>query len=158
MSTPVTIRDLAIYRGAVEVDGSINAAEFHKVGLNIMGGCGICNATLAAYNGCPSKSGSWKCLNGCIDGDGWDDVAEANEAIFGPKVTKRETLSWHAVIEFPDGDRFVMRSIEAPSIEAATEMFREQWFGEWGNQLPKLLAVYAADAAYAGGPNEGWWP
>lgn len=151
MSSPVTIRDLAVYRGAVEVEGSINGAEFDRVGLEIIGGCGVCGATLAAYNGCPSKSGVWKCLNGCIDGDGWDDVAEADKAIFGglPKM-----IRWYAVIEFPDESRHVMTSIEEETIEKATERFRTKLSGN--HDKPRILAVYAEDAAHAD-RNEGWW-
>jgi hypothetical protein len=83
--TAITILDLARHRGAqANDDGSIPGGEFYRVGLDIMGGCFGCNATLAAYNAYPSKAGYWMC-RGCLgDPDsGWTDVAEANESIFG---------------------------------------------------------------------------
>jgi hypothetical protein len=80
----VTILELALHRGASsDTDGGVDGAEFEKVGLQIMGGCQVCGATLAAYNGCPSKSGYWRCRSGCIGDDGYETVAEADAAIFG---------------------------------------------------------------------------
>jgi hypothetical protein len=80
----VTILELAKHRGAEEVDGGVNGAEFHRVGLNFIGGCGVCGATIAAYNGCPTKSGYWACKSGCVDEvGGWDTVEEADADIFG---------------------------------------------------------------------------
>lgn len=79
----VTILDLARERGAAfDEDGSINAQALHDVGLDFIGGCESCQATLAAYNAYPSKSGYWRCQE-CIRDLGWEDVAAANQAIFG---------------------------------------------------------------------------
>lgn len=78
---PITIRDLAIHRGAHQNDGGINGAEFNRVGLAIMGGCIGCGASLAAYNAYPSKEGYW-CCKDCIGDSGWDDVQTANTDIF----------------------------------------------------------------------------
>jgi len=80
---PVTNLDLAIHRGAKEDGGRISMGEVEDTGVPFMGGCSVCGATIACYNSCPSKSGYIKCLNGCIGDDGWEDVVEANEAIFG---------------------------------------------------------------------------
>ena len=82
MDTPITIRELAIHRGAQEDENGINGAEFDRVGLAIMGGCGGCHATLAAYNAFPSKSGWWMCKD-CIGDDGYQSVVIANADIFG---------------------------------------------------------------------------
>lgn len=80
----ITIRELALYRGAQpDADGNLNGGEFHRVGLAILGGCEICGATLAAYNACPSKSGYWRCSEGCIGGDGWATAEDADKEIFG---------------------------------------------------------------------------
>jgi hypothetical protein len=49
--------------------------------LEIIGGCGGCGATLAAYNAYPSKAGYWLCKD-CLGHQGWEDVAEANHDIF----------------------------------------------------------------------------
>ena len=83
-TTPVTILDLALHRGARrDSEGGVNGGEFERVGLSIMGGCGVCGATLAAYNGCPSKDGYWRCRSGCIGDEGWTDVTEADRDLFG---------------------------------------------------------------------------
>lgn len=82
MTSPVTILELALHRGARENTlGGVNGGEFEKVGLQILGGCEVCGATLAAYNACPSKTGYWRCLHGCIADQGWDDVAECDRAL-----------------------------------------------------------------------------
>jgi hypothetical protein len=85
--TPITILDLARYRldiAGISYDPDhLTGGDFHEVGLPIMGGCSICFATVAAYNSCPSKDGYIRCRNGCIDDQGWTDVAQANDEIFG---------------------------------------------------------------------------
>lgn len=75
---PVTFFQLAEYRLGRKPETGADMAE---ADLAIMGGCQVCGATLAAYNGCPSKSGYWKCEN-CIGDDGWTSVEEANRDIF----------------------------------------------------------------------------
>lgn len=92
---PITILDLAIFRGAEGKDGVYSAEELHRVGLAALGGCGRCQATLAAYNAAPSQSGFWLCVQGCIDDDGFETVEEANQALFpdeyewrGPKMAE----------------------------------------------------------------------
>ena len=79
---PVTVLELAKFRGAKDDDGSISGGEFARVGLPIMGGCEVCEATIAAYNACPSKTGYLRCANGCIADLGWYDVAECNRDLF----------------------------------------------------------------------------
>lgn len=67
----ITILDLALHLGAkAEEDGAIPASEIQRVGLPFMGGCLHCQATIAAYNAYPSKSGYLKCAD-CIGDDGW---------------------------------------------------------------------------------------
>jgi hypothetical protein len=46
----------------------------HDVGLDMLGGCVVCEASIASYNGYPSKSGYWKCADD-IGEDGFDSVA-----------------------------------------------------------------------------------
>ena len=76
----VTIKELAEHRlGRPAVSGG----DFDEANLAILGGCEICGASIAAYNGCPSKTGFWRCLHGCIADQGWTDVREADLAIFG---------------------------------------------------------------------------
>lgn len=42
--------------------------DFEKAGLPMIGGCEVCGACVAAYNAGPSRTGSIRCLAGCIDG------------------------------------------------------------------------------------------
>lgn len=74
----ITILELATYR--LGRDAS-TGADFEEAGLQIMGGCGGCGASLAAYNAYPSRDGYWRCSD-CIEDDGWETVEEANAALF----------------------------------------------------------------------------
>lgn len=80
--TPVTILQLAEFRIKREPS---TGDDFAEAGLQIMGGCERCHASIAAYNACPSKSGNWRC-DDCIGDDGFATVSEANEFIFGGVV------------------------------------------------------------------------
>lgn len=79
----ITVRELAIHRGAPQdEDGNMSGQAFLDVGLDIIGGCGGCGATLAAYNAYPTEEGYWACGD-CIEGHkGFDTVEEANRFIF----------------------------------------------------------------------------
>ena len=44
-------------------------------GVDIIGGCQGCQATIAAYNAYPSTSGYWRCAD-CIGQDGFATVAD----------------------------------------------------------------------------------
>jgi hypothetical protein len=74
----ITILDLALSRGAKEVDGRISGDEFNRLGLPIMGGCEYCGATIGAYNAYPSKSGYLRCSD-CIGSDGFETTQEYEE-------------------------------------------------------------------------------
>lgn len=70
----VTILDVAKARGAeVGEDGSINMGAFEEVGLQIMGGCITCEASIAAYNAFPSRCGYWCCAD-CVGDSGFKTV------------------------------------------------------------------------------------
>jgi hypothetical protein len=76
-----TIWDLALHRGIkLDDDGSANADQFHAVGLAMIGGCVRCEATIAAYNACPTKTGFWMCKD-CVGGDGFNSCEECEEWI-----------------------------------------------------------------------------
>ena len=80
----ITILELAQHRGLKENEsGGFGGQAFYDVGLDIMGGCAVCGASLAAYNACPSKHGVWMCEDICIADDGWTNVKDANREIFG---------------------------------------------------------------------------
>lgn len=75
---PITILQVAESRGVEESkDGSISMAAFHKVGLEMFGGCCLCEASIAAYNAYPSRAGFWKCGD-CIDDDGYETTEDFN--------------------------------------------------------------------------------
>jgi hypothetical protein len=44
-------------------------------GVDIIGGCQGCHATIACYNAYPSTSGYWRCAD-CIGDDGYATVAD----------------------------------------------------------------------------------
>ena len=46
-------------------------------GVDILGGCQGCQATIAVYNAYPSTSGYWRCAD-CIGEDGFATVADFN--------------------------------------------------------------------------------
>ena len=72
---PVTALDVAKARGAREIDGRIEAGEFERVGIPLLGGCERCHATIAAYNAYPSTTGYWRCGD-CIADLGFATVEE----------------------------------------------------------------------------------
>ncbi|MEE9386107.1 MAG: hypothetical protein V3V08_22065 [Nannocystaceae bacterium] len=54
----ITILDVAKARGVhVDDDGTINGAEFERVGLPFLGGCQVCEACIAPYNAHPGRNG-----------------------------------------------------------------------------------------------------
>lgn len=80
---PVTILDLAVFRGAQESEsGGFTMGAIESTGLPFMGGCARCGACIAAYNACPSRCGYLMCSSGCIGDDGWDSVERANIELF----------------------------------------------------------------------------
>lgn len=113
MATPITTLALAEHRlGRRAATGS----DFEEAGLPITGGCEICQASIAGYNSCPSRSGWLRCATGCIADEGFATAAEANAAIFGAEQEQTNPL-WdddltqfarliceiQATIEFGDG-------------------------------------------------------
>ncbi len=76
---PVTILDAAMARGVkADDDGKISGGAIEDVGLPFMGGCQVCEATIAAYNACPSTSGYLRCQD-CIREDGFETTEEFEE-------------------------------------------------------------------------------
>lgn len=81
---PITIHHLALHRGMRSTtgsDGSYSQADYNTAGLEIMGGCSVCGASIAAYNAFPAKDGTWKCADH-IGNKGWDSAAVADRDIF----------------------------------------------------------------------------
>ena len=76
----ITILQLARAMGAEETeDGAINGSEFERLGLPMLGGCQVCQATIAAYNACPTTTGYLSCTN-CVETEGYATVEVAAEA------------------------------------------------------------------------------
>ena len=70
---PITILD---YVKSVVGDKDLYTAEDCLAsGVDILGGCQGCHATIAAYNAYPSTSGYWRCAD-CIGNDGYATVAD----------------------------------------------------------------------------------
>lgn len=79
----VTIQDLALYRGMrTDLDGSYTYGDILEVGLDLLGGCAHCGASITSYNAYPSRSGYWACED-CIGDAGWEDAGRADLEIFG---------------------------------------------------------------------------
>ncbi|MET0405276.1 MAG: hypothetical protein ABW123_22870 [Cystobacter sp.] len=73
MANPITICDWA---NAVLGREARTGEDFEEAGLDMLGGCQGCGASLAAYNAHPSKTGFWQCRD-CIGDLGFATVAEA---------------------------------------------------------------------------------
>ncbi len=70
---PITILDYV--KSAVGDKDLYTAEDCLASGVDIIGGCQICGATIAAYNAYPSTTGYWRCA-GCIGQDGFATVAD----------------------------------------------------------------------------------
>ena len=81
---PITILD---YVKSVVGDKDLYTAEDCLAsGVDILGGCQGCHATIACYNAYPSTSGYWRCAD-CIGEDGFATVAD---------FTAHDAASWPA--------------------------------------------------------------
>ena len=70
---PITILD---YVKSVVGDKDLYTAEDCLAsGVDILGGCQGCHATIAVYNAYPSTSGYWRCAD-CIGDDGYATVTD----------------------------------------------------------------------------------
>jgi hypothetical protein len=91
---PITILD---YVKSVVGDKDLYTAEDCLAsGVDILGGCQGCAATIAAYNAYPSTSGYWRCAD-CIGQDGFATVAEFKTCTFAittcPACGNADTIS-----------------------------------------------------------------
>ena len=90
---PITILD---YIKSVVGDKDLYTAEDCLTsGVDILGGCQSCHATIAAYNAYPSTSGYWRCAD-CIGDDGFATVADFTASLPAtacPACGNTDTLS-----------------------------------------------------------------
>jgi hypothetical protein len=70
---PITILDYV--KSAVGDKDFYTAEDCLASGVDILGGCQSCHATIAAYNAYPSTSGYWRCAD-CIGDTGFATVAD----------------------------------------------------------------------------------
>jgi hypothetical protein len=74
----LTILDLAILKGAKEIDGIITSEEVMRTGFAMFGGCSRCGAALSCANAYPSFGYGWLCLT-CIDpSEGYTSLEQFN--------------------------------------------------------------------------------
>lgn len=108
MAKAITVLELAIHRGAkADAEGGMSFAEIERVGLPGIGGCEVCEATIAAYNASPCRTGYLRCTNTCVGGQGFETVEEANAELFpaieDDDVDIRGTTGYAE--EYPEDDR-----------------------------------------------------
>src|SRR5215471_554228 len=70
---PITLLQLA---SAILGRKAENGADFEEADVAMWGGCEVCGASIAAYNGCPSRTGYIRCANACIGDQGFATVEE----------------------------------------------------------------------------------
>ena len=76
---PITILDYV--KSVVRDKDEYTAEDFYRWGVDMLGGCERCHATIAAYNAYPSTSGFWRCAD-CIGDDGFDTATDFVNAEF----------------------------------------------------------------------------
>jgi hypothetical protein len=91
---PITILD---YVKSVVGDKDLYTAEdCLSSGVDILGGCQVCHATIGCYNAYPSKAGFWRCAD-CIGDTGFATTAEFTASMPGttkcPSCGNADTLS-----------------------------------------------------------------
>ena len=87
---PITILD---YVKSVAGDKDLYTAEDCLAsGVDILGGCQGCQATIAVYNAYPSTSGYWRCAD-CIGDDGYATVADFTAIVTCPACGSTEAIS-----------------------------------------------------------------
>ncbi len=74
----ITILDYV--RTRVGHKDSYPAEDFYSNGVDMLGGCEICGATIGPWNAYPSTSGYWRCSD-CIDDQGYDTTADFETAV-----------------------------------------------------------------------------
>jgi hypothetical protein len=69
----ITILDYVAYKTGVK--DTYGGADFGAAGVDMIGGCERCYATLACYSAYPSTSGYWRCAD-CIGDTGYATVTQ----------------------------------------------------------------------------------
>ncbi len=75
---PITILE---YVKSVVGDKDLYTAEDCLVsGVDVLGGCEVCEATIACYNAYPSRTGFWRCAD-CIGDIGFATVIDFTDSL-----------------------------------------------------------------------------
>jgi hypothetical protein len=94
MSSTVTVLELAkeVYRqnNWLLPGDNWSMADLDKAQLPMMGGCQVCEASIACYNAYPSKSGYLRCAD-CIGEEGWHSSSQAYRDIFPDGICEKKT-------------------------------------------------------------------
>ena len=101
----VTVFDVAEARGVqMDIKGRVDASEFERVGLPMLGGCQSCGATIAAYNSHPTRSGYLSCSD-CVNPlDGFSTAEEFEEFVKQCEAQMAAEDAERAVIALADLD------------------------------------------------------
>src|SRR5487761_395766 len=104
---PVTILDYVT--SIVGDKDQYTADDFSRNGVDMLGGCEHCHATIAPWNAYPATSGYWRCAD-CFGDDGYDTVTAfqaaefskcpgcgAPDSIYETRVTASETTETYAL-------------------------------------------------------------
>lgn len=91
---PITILDYV--KSVVGEKDFYTAEDCLSSGVDILGGCQSCAATIAVYNAYPSTSGFWRCAD-CIGDTGFatvtDFTAHTSTALTCPACGNTDTIS-----------------------------------------------------------------
>jgi hypothetical protein len=81
-ATPLTWLQILLAKNPeLQKKKEITMEDCWDQGIDMIGGCEICQATIAVYNAFPSHSGHWRCKY-CIEDTGWTNMKEALEDLF----------------------------------------------------------------------------
>ena len=145
---PITILD---YVKSVVGDKDFYTAEDCLAsGVDIIGGCQICAATIAIYNAYPSTSGYWRCAD-CIGDTGFATVADftPSNPVHAPAArpaATRDTISETRITtgERTDGLRAGMRRLRR-GLAAMTSTPAIEWLDAEFEQTPARTCGSSAD-------------
>jgi hypothetical protein len=79
---PITILDYVKTR--VGEQETYSVADHHRHGVDILGGCEYCHATIGSHNAYPSKTGFWRCGD-CIGIKGYLTIEAFVQDVFGDR-------------------------------------------------------------------------
>jgi hypothetical protein len=97
----MAITTLDYVKSVIGDKASYPADDFYRCGVDLLGGCERCEATIAAYNAYPSKSGYWRCAD-CIGSTGYATTGEFTSQELGDYSCPGCGAPGH-IIEVADG-------------------------------------------------------